>query len=100
MKKARGPAEGATDALSISDLMTRATHVVGPDFPGLNVVIESITNRILLEAMTMYSKNKEVAKALRIPESTTSILIKRINASKNTLSVEKQVRSAESLALQ
>ena len=100
MKKSREPAEDATAALSVSDLMTRSTNVVGPNFPGLSVVIESLSNRILLEAMAMYSKNKEIAKALRIPESTTSILIKRFNTGKNGLPVQKAEPSVESGVLQ
>ena len=93
-------ASDPSETLSIVDLLNRPTSVIGPNFPGLNVVLESVTNRILSEAMTMFSKNKEIAKALKIPESSTSMLVKRLNAGKSVASIQTPSQNVESGVLQ
>lgn len=67
--------------LSLYDLMERPTHVMGPKFPGIKKVKESIERRILEEARELYPVDKDIAIALGISKSATSALLSRMKHS-------------------
>lgn len=65
-------------SLTLGDLMSLPLDVVGPDFPGLSVLIDSIEERVLLDAKTKFTQNRQIARALKLSDSAIGTRLRRL----------------------
>ena len=85
LKRSGTPESGHTDApeaVTLMGLRTQPTNLIDDNFPGLSAALDMFSERIISEAITKFSKNKDIAKALKISESGVSQLMKRLRANK------------------
>lgn len=64
--------------LSLSDLLSLPTDLIGPQFKGLDATIEAIEDRIYEEASRKYKSPDLIAKVLRVGRATAFRALKRI----------------------
>jgi len=53
-------------------------HLLGPSFPGLHALLDLVEDRVVREARTKLSKNKDIANALRLSEAQVSRKLDRM----------------------
>jgi two-component system, NtrC family, response regulator len=66
------------DQVYLRDLLDLPYDVVGPEFPGLDALIEQIEKKVLLDAIAKFRKNKDIARALKLSEGAISLRLKRL----------------------
>jgi DNA-binding NtrC family response regulator len=82
-----GAVGGKRKSINLYELANLPLDVVGPGFPGIGTLIESIKDRIFLDAMSKMKKNREIAGALKLAESATYTRIQKIRSHQNGTSV-------------
>jgi two-component system NtrC family response regulator len=74
------------EALTLNEIMTRPFDVVGRDgFQGYSKFIDSVTQRLIMDARKKYAKNSEIAKALDVSEGFVSMKLKELGLSQRQL---------------
>jgi DNA-binding NtrC family response regulator len=66
--------EQSSDAISFQTLREARFNVIGPGFPGLKNFVKMIEEKVIEEAREKFGKNIEIAKALKISDTTVSRL--------------------------
>ncbi|MBI3534385.1 MAG: sigma-54-dependent Fis family transcriptional regulator, partial [Deltaproteobacteria bacterium] len=74
---------GVDGAITLQQLINAPLDVMSSDFPGLREILDVITNRIFLAAMSKHKRNKEIAKVLRLSESVVSVKIRGLQSTQN-----------------